>query len=460
MLSVLYSRSAYLSLPSKPGVYIYLDANKNILYVGKAKDLKSRVSSYFTSPVQLGTKTRALVEQIDKIQITIVESELESLLLEVFYIKKYRPRYNIKLTDDKSYPLIKITKKDTFPAVLLSRKIDDPRAIYFGPFPSSGSVKSVLKTLRRAFPYKSVVHHPKHRCLYNHLGLCPCPEAFDSPLVRQDYKKNIHNIIRVLEGKSQVVLKELQKEMEKSSKLEKFEDALKYKAQIDALSVITQPSHTPFEYDINPNLRTDIRDSEIEMLIQALSNAGLHVSGLQRIECYDISNISGTHATGSLVVLSDGEIDKSQYRKFKIKKDGSPNDFAMMKEMLERRLKHDEWPCPSLIVIDGGKGQLSSVLEAMYLTQKYFPVVGLAKREETIIVPVHQPFFNPASKNLIEVTESNYKKLYGDNEENFVEISLPKDSGSLHLIQRIRNEAHRFAITYHRGLRSKGALKE
>jgi excinuclease ABC subunit C len=279
-------------------------------------------------------------------------------------------------------------------------------------------------------------------------------------LVRQDYKKNIHNIIRVLEGKSQVVLKELQKEMEKSSKLEKFEDALKYKAQIDALSVITQPSHTPFEYDINPNLRTDIRDSEIDMLIQALSNAGLHVSGLQRIECYDISNISGTHATGSLVVLSDGEIDKSQYRKFKIKKDGSPNDFAMMKEMLERRLKHDEWPCPSLIVIDGGKGQLSSVLEAMYLTQKYFPVVGLAKREETIIVPVHQPFFNPASKNLIEVTESNYKKLYGDNEENFVEISLPKDSGSLHLIQRIRNEAHRFAITYHRGLRSKGARKE
>lgn len=427
--------------------------------MGKAKDLKSRVSSYFTSPLQLGTKTRALVEQIHSIQITIVESELESLLLEVFYIKKYRPRYNIKLTDDKSYPLIKITKGDIFPTVLFSRKIDDPKALYFGPFPNSGSVKSVLRTLRKAFPYKSAINHPKHRCLYNHLELCPCPEVFDTPDLRVEYKKNIKNIIRVLEGKSQIVLKDLVKEMVASSKSENFEEALRLKKQIEALSVITQPSHTPFEYDNNPNLRSDIRSSELDVLIQALERVGLKIKNLDRIECYDISNTQGTNATGSMVVLTHGEVDKSQYRKFKIKQEGAPNDFAMMKEMLGRRLKHTEWDSPNLIVIDGGKGQLSSVLEAMYATDTYFPVVGLAKREETIIVPVHQSFFNSSAKKIVKVTEQNYRKLYGDNEENFVEVSLPKESGSLHLIQRIRNEAHRFAITYHKGLRSKAMTR-
>lgn len=427
--------------------------------MGKAKDLKSRVSSYFASPAQLGAKTRALVEQIDAIRVIVVESELESLLLEVFYIKKYRPRYNIKLTDDKSYPLIKITKKDTFPIVSSSHRIDDPKAVYFGPFPSSGSVKSVLKTLRRAFPYQSVLHHPKHRCLYNHLNLCPCPEVFDSPTTRTEYRKNIRNIILVLEGKSQIVLKELKKEMDKSSKGEHYEQALKLKHQIDALRVITEPSHAPFEYDTNPNLRSDIRTLELESLLTSLRDAGLSVTSGDRIECYDISNISGTNATGSMVVLTQGEVDKSQYRKFKINKDGTPNDFAMMKEMLERRLKHDDWTSPSLIVVDGGKGQLTSVLEAMSVTKRHFPVVGLAKREETIIIPIHQSFFNIDDRNATKITDVNHIKLYGDNEENFIEVSLPKDSGSLHLVRRIRNEAHRFAITYHRGLRSKAMTR-
>lgn len=344
--------------------------------------------------------------------------------------------------------------------MLFARKIDDPKALYFGPFPSSGSVKSVLRTLRKAFPYQSVVHHPKHRCLYNHLGLCPCPVVYDSQALRDEYKKNIKNIIRVLEGKSQVVLKDLKQEMEISSKAEKFEDALKIKQQIDALSVITQPSHSPFEYDTNPNLRTDIRTSELDALIESLAMSGLKLSSLVRIECYDISNIQGTNATGSMVVLTNGEVDKSQYRKFKIKKDGSPNDFAMLKEMLERRLKHDEWSNPDLMVIDGGKGQLSCVLEAMYNAKKYFPVVGLAKREETLIIPVHQLSYSNTDKVVVSVNDENYRKLYGENEENFVELSLPKDSGSLHLVKRIRNEAHRFAITYHRGLRSKAMIRK
>ncbi len=444
-------------MPSKPGVYLYLDKDKNIIYVGKAKDLKSRVSSYFTGLSQLGPKTHALVEQIDKIRIIVVESEIESLLLEAFYIKKYRPRYNIRLTDDKSYPLIKITLKEDYPAVIFAHKMDDPKATYFGPFPSSGSVKLVLRTLRRAFPYQSVLNHPKRTCLYNHLGLCPCPPVNNSEELKKEYRKNIKNIIKVLEGKSQIVLKELKREMEEKSKQEKFEEASILKMKINALRIITEPTIKPFEYDINPNLRIDIRKRELDGLRDSLMASGLTVNPLIRIECYDISNIQGTNATGSLVVLTEGEIDKSQYRKFKIKQDGKPNDFAMMAEMLERRLKHAEWPIPDLLIIDGGKGQLSSVLEAMEKVNVHFPVVGLAKREETIVIPTIQSFFNES--HVQEVTPSLSRHLYGKNEDNFREISLSKNSASLHLIQRIRNEAHRFAITYHRKLRSKKAVE-
>ncbi len=444
-------------MPSKPGVYLYLDKAKNIIYVGKAKDLKARVSSYFTGLSQLGPKTQALVEQIDKIKITVVESEIESLLLEAYYIKKYRPRYNIRLTDDKSYPLIKITLKDEYPAVLFAHKMDDPKATYFGPFPSSGSVKLVLRTLRRAFPYQSVINHPKRICLYHHLGLCPCPVVNDSEELKKEYKKNIKNIIKVLEGKSQVVIKELKKEMEEKSKEEKFEEASLLKKKIHALQIITEPTIKPFEYDINPNLRTDLRKRELDGLREALQTSGLTTPPLLRIECYDISNIQGTNATGSLVVLTEGEIDKSQYRKFKIRKDGKPNDFAMMAEMLERRLKHLEWPKPDLIIIDGGKGQLSAVLEIMEKTNVHFPLVGLAKREETIVIPTAQSFFDEThSQNSSSLLS---KHIYGRNEKNFREISLSKNSASLHLIQKIRNEAHRFAITYHRKLRSKRAVE-
>ncbi len=443
-------------MPEKPGVYLYLDEDKNIIYVGKAKNLKARVSSYFTSSSQLGPKTQALVEQIDKIKVIIVESEIESLLLEAFYIKKYRPRYNIRLTDDKSYPLIKITIKDDYPVVLFARKMDDPKSLYFGPYPNSGSVKLVLRTLRKAFPYQSVVNHPKHTCLYNHLGLCPCPPVNESVEFKKDYRKNIHNIVRVLEGESQSVMRELLKDMEKKSKEERYEEAAEIKRKIKALAIITEPTHQPFEYDVNPNLRTDLRRQELDGLLQALQASGLEVSDLSRIECYDISNIQGTNATGSMVVLTEGEIDKSQYRKFKIHKDGKPNDFAMMREMLERRLKHHDWPRPSLLVIDGGKGQLSSVLDAMKTVNVFYPVAGLAKREETIVIPTEQQFFDEARVSSDALNLSRH--LYGKNEDNFREISLAKESPSLHLVQRIRNEAHRFAITYHRKLRSKAAV--
>ncbi|HSX10027.1 MAG TPA: GIY-YIG nuclease family protein [Candidatus Saccharimonadales bacterium] len=441
---MVYQRSDYLKLPEKAGVYVYSDKNGDILYVGKANDLKSRVSSYFVKSSQLGPRTKVMVSQIEKITITIVESELEALLLEAFYIKKYKPKYNARLTDNKSYLRIRITVKDDYPRVLLARLEDNSDSIYFGPFPSASAVKLVLKTIRRIFPFVSARNHPKRICLYNHLGLCPCPPMFDSPELKKTYRKNIKGIIRILEGESKTIMKELEKERDNYSKKEEYEKALAVQKKINAMSLITTPFHRPFEYAVNPNLRTDIRQKELDGLIDILNENGFDLTTLERIECYDISNIQGTNATGSMVVLTHGEIDKSQYRKFKIKRKWDkrdvknlPNDFAMMNEVLKRRLGHEDWHFPNLIIVDGGKGQVTSGLAALKECGVSIPLVGLAKREETIVIPVS--------------TVSDNKKVDG---ENYLEVLLPKNSPSLHLIQRIRDEAHRFAITYHRKLRS------
>lgn len=422
-----------------------------MLYVGKAKDLKSRVSSYFANPKLLIGKTKVLVEQVIKIRITLVESELEALLLEAFYIKKFQPKYNIRLTDGKSYILIRITAKDHYPKVLLARRADDKNSLYFGPYPSSGAVRTVLKTIRRIFPYQSVVNHPKRICLYHHLGLCPCPIMFDSPELQQLYRKNIRGIIRMLEGESQKIMKELEKERNILSENEQYEEALVVQKKIDALSLITTPFRQAFEYDVNPNLRSDIRQQELKELHHALSTNQLPITKLTRIECYDISNIQGTNATGSMVVLTNGEIDKSQYRKFKIKITGKPNDFAMMKEMLKRRFGHEEWSYPDLIVIDGGKGQVSSALEALAQKGISIPLIGLAKREETIVIPEY-----PMSNNQSQMSNKKIGDWKFDiGHLTFTEVSLPRTSKGLQLVMRIRDEAHRFAITFHKQLRSK-----
>ena len=427
-MQLVYLASSYSSLPSKTGVYKFLDANNSILYVGKAIDLKNRVSSYFTSPQLLGEKTKILVSQIKKIQITIVETELEALLLEAFYIKKYKPKYNILQKDNKSYLKIRITINNPYPAVLLTRKEDDPKSLYFGPYPSSNALRTVLRIIRKVFPYHSVLNHQTRICLYNHLGLCPCLSS------NRNYRKNIRSVIKILEGKSKNIMQELEKERDKLSKEENYEEASKIQKKINTMSLITAPFHRPFEYHINPNLREDIRRNEMGKLIQILNEAGFSLKSLDRIECYDISNTQGTNPTASMVVLTNAEIDKSQYRKFKMRTKG-PNDFAMMQEVLTRRLKHHEWQTPNLIVVDGGRGQVSSALKVLLKMNKNIPLIGLAKREETIIVPV---------------IASEAKQS-----PSFKEISLPKDSKALHLIMRIRDEAHRFAITYHKKLRNK-----
>lgn len=519
-------------MPSKPGVYQFLDENNTVIYIGKAVNLKSRVSSYFTGQLHLGEKTKAMVSQIKKIKVTEVESEIEALLLEAHYIKKYNPKYNIRLTDNKAYVLVRITnaksiinrkntkseyrnskqktndintknlkdsdfenlenvsnfgfrnsnlisqrEQDAYSRVLLARRADDPNSIYFGPFPSSSTVKTVLKTIRRVFPYQAVQNHPKKICLYHHLGVCPCPPVFDSPELRKKYKKNIKNIIRIFEGESKKILAEFEKNRNTLSKEEKFEEAAEIQRKINALLYIMQPIRNPREYEINPNLRADLRSIELKNLEKILQTNGCPVENLERIECYDISHIQGSNTTASMVVFTNGEKDSSQYRKFRVRKKWlkkevqtsedlrgtQSNDFASMKEVLQRRLKHDEWHIPGLIIVDGGKGQVSSAVTILKELGYSIPLIGLAKREETIVIPQIQNlefkiqnFLNGEQQEKKEHIKSSLIDL---GNFKFHEISLPKDSGALQLIQRIRDEAHRFAITYHRKLRSKSVLK-
>ncbi len=421
-----HSYSSYRYLSSDPGVYIFLNENGEVLYVGKAKNLKKRVSSYFTNK-DLGEKTRILVKKIKTIKTIRVDSELESLLLEANLIKKYNPRYNARLTDGKAYILARITVKDNAPKILLARRAEDNKSIYFGPFPSSNDLKVVLKLIRRIFPYQSVANHPKRYCLYYHLGLCPCPPMLTTPEQTKEYKKNIHHIVQFFEGNTKEIIKELEEERDELSNEEKFEEARAVQDKIDSIILVTSQKHNPFEYELNPNLRSDLRSNEINHLIKVLNENGIKLNKLDRIECYDISNITGVHATGSMVVFTNGEKDGDNYRRFKIKRPPRvvPNDFAMMREVITRRLTHSEWGIPDLIIVDGGKGQITSAKKALFEMDMEIPLIGIAKREELLIT------------------------------SEFETIRLPKDSPALLLIRRIRDEAHRFAITYHKKLRSK-----
>jgi len=417
-------------LPQEPGIYQFLDKNRNILYVGKAKNLKKRVSSYFRKNTRLLEKTAILVAQTEHIKAVPVESEIEALLLEVNLIKKNKPKYNILFTDSKSYPSIKITKEE-YPKILVVRKTDDKKAVYFGPFPSAPQIKSVVTMLRKIFPYQSVVNHPKRFCLYYYLDLCPCPPMFIAEAEKKEYKKSVLYITSFLKGKCKRVLSALKKERKRKAEQELFEEASRIQKQIEAIQYITSAVHKPFEYETNPNLHVDLRKEETDALLALLQKNGVGIDSLARIECFDISTLSGIFSTGGMVVFVEGKKNPLSYKRFRIKREQEtqkPNDFAMMEEVLRRRIKHTEWPFPNLIIVDGGKGQVSSALSVLKDANKKIPIIGLAKREETIIT------------------------------SDFRQVLVPKNTPSFRLITRIRDETHRFAITYHRKLRSKAFL--
>lgn len=550
------------SLPSKPGVYLMRDAAGEIIYVGKALNLRNRVRSYFhaqgasiTSP-----KLHQLASQIAQIDFIVTSSEVEALILECNLIKKHRPRFNVRLKDDKRYPYIKITLQEDYPRLIITRRMLDDGSRYFGPYTSVKAVHQTLDVLRRIFPYltckREITGRDKRACLYYHIGRCagPCIGAIS----KEDYQALVEQICLFLEGKQERIVAELRDRMRKAADDLQYEAAARLRDQIQAIEKVmerqkvvsstgedqdvialarddreacvqvliirqgkligseyfimtgtqdeeTQEIITAFvkqfydeaayvpkeillqsEVDGAPIIRSWLqskrgnqvilrvpkRGADKELVQMAAENAAetlahlkaqweadqnRHVAALNdlqehlrlpippaRIECYDISNIQGALATGSMVVFVKGVARKSDYRRFRIKTVPGANDYAMLQEVLRRRFrralqmreeigpaKDAAWAAlPDLIIVDGGLGQANAAHDVMTeLGLDQVPVVGLAKQNEELFLPAQ-------SKPIL----------------------LPRGSDALHLVQRIRDEAHRFAIGYHRQLRRKSAV--
>ena len=539
-------------VPTQPGCYLYYDKNGEIIYVGKAKNLKRRVYSYFHKQHE-SPKTNILVSQIEKLEYIITDSEVEALILESHLIKQHKPKYNILLKDDKKYPYFLITDED-FPRIQVVRKknLNPDKGRFYGPYTDVGAMYATLDFLKRLFPLKQC-KTPKFSnrpCLYYHIGKCLAP--CQGKVTPEEYQKLIQQVELFLSGKQSELLKQIQTQMQKYAESEQFEKAAKMrdsyldlqktlerqkvvyentKLNEDIIAVlyedgilaivimmiregrlIDKKDFTYFvdnvdktEYfetffrDYYTNLKLEFPDKIIskdleevgekelyqdwlkilsgkkvtisygrgkykELYELALKNATnllenaklkkmaqirddfnevgsylaekLHLTNFpNRIECYDISHIQGTNTVASMVVFQNGLPRKTAYRKFKIKStEGKQDDFLSMKEVLSRRLSRlgePKWEKPDLIIIDGGKGQLSSVMQiveemGIKVGEGGIDFVSLAKREEEVFLP-------------------NQSKS----------ILLPRDSNALYLIQRIRDEAHRFAITFHRDLRSK-----
>ncbi len=404
-------------LPDSPGVYFFNDKKGNIIYIGKASILKRRVKSYFQKNHK-DYKTPLLVKNIASLKWIEASSEIEALFLEAEYIKRYKPLYNVELKDDKNFIYIKVTLSEDFPAISLVRRPSDDKARYFGPFVAGFQVKQALKYLRRIFPYYTRSDRNHSSKLEYQIGVLPDPN-----ISKKDYRLRIRRLLLILEGKSSVLTKQLERDMKRASKAKTYELAAELRNQYLALKGLS--TKIVFGKDETFNIELDKALEEITRLLKLNKIPN-------RIECYDISNFSGGDAVSSMVVFTKGIPDQKQYRHFKMHTPG-PNDFAMMQETIRRRFseRNNKWPKPDLIIIDGGKGQLSSVLSVLNELKLDIPTVGLAKRYETIIM------YNTASAN------------------SFSNLNFENNSVVLYLVQRIRDEAHRFAVSYHKLLRKK-----
>ena len=556
--------------PEKPGVYLMKDVSDKIIYVGKASVLRNRLRSYFGSPAGLSTKIRRLVSQITDFEFIVTDTEAEALILENTLIKRYRPKFNARLKDDKTYPFLKIDLSEEFPRVYITRQIADDGARYFGPFASAGSVRQAMDLVKKLFPYRSctktITGKDPRPCLEYFINRCVAPCSGHSN--KEEYERVIQQVIMFMEGDTESVTRELTYKMDDSSSKLEYERAAVLRDQIKSIervaeeprikvdsnpigdtdliaiaqgtdetwievffvrhgkligrdhffmegtqddpvglilgqfikqfyetSVVIPPSlliqHPLEEHQLIQDWLRDKRGGSVKItcpqrgsnrklldVVVENANQGLAqhrvkwlnnpdvinqaMDELQeylslpslpsRMECYDISHIQGTNVVGSMVVFQDGKPKTAHYRRFKIKTVDGVDDYASMQEMLRRRLKRlsdvrsqrakntddngisitDGWSIvPDLVIIDGGKGHLSAALEVfLELGLDDIPLAALAKENEEIFVPYTS---DP--------------------------IILPRNSQSLYLVQRIRDEAHRFAITYHRNLRSKGSLR-
>ena len=402
------------NFPLTSGVYLMKNKSGKVIYVGKAVSLCKRVQSYFRKSRRIDPKTDFLVTEIAGIGYIETASEAEALILEASLIKKYGPKYNIELRDDKSYPLVEMTG-EAFPRLSIERpRTRKKGSIYYGPYVKAGLLREALTLMRRIFTFRTCDPFPKKECLDYHIGLCDAPCV--GKISRKDYAKNIRNVRLILEGKRDMLYRRLRKDMEALSAAHKYEKAALARDQLRAIGALYSGTK-----DINYY-------KEAEQLQRVLNLPRLPA----RIEAFDISNIMGNQAVGSMVAFLNGKPDKNNYRRFRIKEVQGIDDFKMIGEVVRRRyrrLRDERRFFPDLIVIDGGKGQLSAALTELGALDIDIPVVSLAKREEEIFLPRKRDA-----------------------------LRLAKDSLGLKLLQRMRDEAHRFAVTYHRTLRTKRML--
>lgn len=445
-LTIPNTHSEILKVLSTTGVYVYKNG-KAILYIGKAVNLKARLLSHEQN-AKLDPKDKNIVEISDSIELIYVESEFRALVLEAELISFYKPKYNVRWRDDKSYLYIKITVGEEYPKVLISRKEHDGKSTYFGPFDSLKSVELLLKQIRRIIPFCAQPKIHKNACFYHKIGLCdPCPneierlEDKDKALMKRIYRKNIKTIIRILKGETDVVYRVLKREIEYYTKHRLFEFAIKVRDAMRHLDLLNSQVQFSDDQLSGPNRASQ----SLESLHSMLKPYFPHLDSLNRIECYDNSTLGFEHSTASMIVFTNGMIDKRQYRKFAIKAN-LDNDFDMMKEVLKRRM-NNKWDKPDLIVIDGGKPQIQAVkqvLSSMCLVPSGLehepstsnqalgtvPLIGIAKNPDRLVIGI----------------------------DDFPIIRPNRHDAGFRLIQHMRDESHRFAKKYHTYLRNKAKM--
>ena len=428
-------------LPKSPGVYFHKDAHGETIYIGKAAVLRNRVRQYFQKSRNRDPKTEALVSEIHDIEWIEVETELDALFLEAEMIRRYMPRYNILLRDDKSLLYVRIDIKSDHPTVTFTRRPLDDGAEYFGPYIQGYAVRKALRLLRRIFPYAiNQEQATMGSMLYEQIGLDPGLSSGRTTL--ESYRKNLRLLMSYLRGNRMTLMQEIEKEMKRAAEQQDFERAAQLRNKLHELkSLRKQVVFSDREFmDIS-------KDKGLQGLAELLSLD----RAPKRIEGYDISHMSGTDTVASMVVFQNGLPEKAAYRKFKMRLKGN-DDFAHMKEVITRRLSPKNvknWGLPQLFLIDGGKGQLHAALEARDKAGVDIPMIGLAKREEEIVIERHTSGVN------LEDIEDLAKKYQGftTNSDDFVVVSLPDTSDVVKLLQRIRDESHRFAVTYHSTLK-------
>lgn len=399
-------------LPQSPGVYIMKGEDGRTLYVGKAVNLRKRVLSYFRPKASLDGRIEAMVQLVEDIDYISTSTEAEALIYENGLIKQLSPRYNTALKDGKSYPMLKLTTSEDFPRLIVTREKKDDGCAYYGPYANAKLLRQAVIFLKQIFPLRSCVRMGKKVCLEYHIKQClgPCEDKVE----RSEYSEVVKELKLFLEGRRKELLDTISLKMREAAAREDFETAAKFKNRLESLSTIKEDavSYKP--------------SGDLEELGRVLGMARTP----QTIEAFDVSNIMGEAAVGSMIYFHKGRPDKREYRHFRIKTVSGVDDYAMMREIVRRRysrLLKEEKKLPDLILIDGGKGHLGAAcgeLEKLGLSK--VPVVGIAKE---------------------------FEKLYVKDKKD--PVLLPKESKALHLLQRIRDEAHRFAISYHKSLMSK-----